>query len=117
MHIVGISTPGRSSAVALLDEKSILFCIEEEKLSRLQEPTDVPRLALERCLQETHLKLSDCRGIAVAERFASAHASRKRASRSVDDERLAGLLRGGPRPTRFDHPLCHAASAYYASGF
>ena len=49
MHILGISTLGRSTSVALIEEQSILFAIEEEKLSR-QESSDVPRLALERCL-------------------------------------------------------------------
>jgi carbamoyltransferase len=30
---------------------------------------------------------------------------------------LLNLLRSGPRPAHFDHHLCHAASAYYTSGF
>ena len=118
MHILGISTLGRSSAVALIDDHSILFAIEEEKLSR-QEAPDIPRLALERCLHENHLRLSDCRAIALAERFASSGRAnrRKRPARSALQQQLHDLLQGGPRPVHFDHHLCHAASAYYTSGF
>ena len=66
LHILGISTPGHDASVALLDE-SPSFALEEEKLTRLQETSHVPRLALQRCLEENHLKLSDCRAIALAE--------------------------------------------------
>ena len=119
MHILGISSLGRSSAVALIDEHSVLFAIEEEKLSR-QEAPDVPRLALERCLHENQLKLSECRAIALAERSAPSsrpHRRNKRPVRSALQQLLQDLLRGGPRPAHFDHHLCHAASAYYSSGF
>jgi carbamoyltransferase len=119
MHILGISTLGQSPAVALIDENSVLFAIEEEKLSR-QESPDIPRLALDRCLHENHLKLSDCRAIAIAERLpasAGTGKKRKRPVRTEAQQQLLGLLRGGPRPTYFEHHLCHAASAYYTSGF
>jgi len=114
MHILGISTLGRSTSVALIEEQSILFAIEEEKLSR-QESSDVPRLALERCLHENHLRLSDLRGIALAERNASKKRSRN--VKSAPQQQLHDLLRGGPRPSHFEHHLCHAASTYYTSGF
>jgi carbamoyltransferase len=118
MHILGISTLGRGSAVALLDENSVLFAMEEEKLNRLQDSLETPRLALERCLSENHLQLSSCRAIAIAERTPAASGSRrKRPPRTAAQERLHQLLRGGPRPSHFDHHLCHAASAYYTSGF
>ena len=120
IRILGISTLGRGSAVALLDESSVLFAIEEEKLNRLQDSLDLPRLALERCLRENRLQLSDCRAIAVATRFATTSppfARGKQPTRTAADDQLRHLLRGGPRPSRFDHHLCHAASAYYTSGF
>ena len=120
MRILGISTIGRGSAVALLDEKSILFAIEEEKLNRLQDALEIPRLALERCLHENQLKPADCRAIALADRSAPlAHSRfrRRRTPRSAFEDLLQPLLRGGPRFSRFDHHLCHAASAYYTSGY
>ncbi len=119
MHILGISTLGRSSAVALIDEHSVLFAIEEEKLSR-QESSDIPRLGLERCLHEYHLKLSDFRAIALAERpepRAPSRSGHRRPARSALQQQLQNILRGGPRPSHFEHHHCHAASAYYTSGF
>src|SRR6516225_2195685 len=114
MHILGISTLGRSTSVALIDDRCILFAIEEEKLSR-QESSDVPRLALERCLHENHLRLSDLRAIALAERYQPKRRSRN--AKSAAQQQLHDQLRGGPRPSHFEHHLCHAASAYYTSGF
>jgi len=104
--------------VALVDEHAVLFAIEEEKLSR-QDSSDIPRLALERCLHENHLKLPDCRAIALAERSPTSRTRQrgKRPVRSASEQQLHSLLGGGPRPTHFDHHLCHAASAYYTSGF
>jgi carbamoyltransferase len=120
MYILGISTIGRGSAVALLDKSSVLFAMEEEKLNRLQDALDIPRLALERCLFENRLKLSDCRSIAIPQRLPAASnssARRKRQKPTNIEDQLRQLLRGGPRPSHFDHHLCHAASAYYTSGF
>jgi carbamoyltransferase len=120
MYILGISTLGRSTAVALIDEQSVLFAIEEEKLSR-NESSEIPRMALERCLHETHTKVSDYRAIALAERppqgVGHSRSRRKRVEVSSAQQQLQNLLRGGPRPAHFDHHLCHAASAYYTSGF
>jgi carbamoyltransferase len=120
MHILGISTLGRGSAVALLNETSVLFAIEEEKLNRLEDTLEIPRLALARCLKENQLQLSDCRAIAVAERLprtSNSSSRRKHRLPTATQEQLRGLLRGGPRPSQFEHHLCHAASAYYTSGF
>lgn len=120
MHILGISTLGRGSAVALLNETSVQFAIEEEKLNRLEDTLEIPRLALARCLKESQLQLSDCRAVAVAERLSRTSNStprRKRQSPTAIQEHLHNLLRGGPRPSHFDHHLCHAASAYYTSAF
>jgi carbamoyltransferase len=118
MYILGISTLGRSSAVALLNGQGVVFAIEEEKLNRLQDTTEIPHLALDRCLLENKLKLPDIHAIGLAERGSRLTPSdRKRHARSAAQDHLHQLLRGGPRLSHFDHHLCHAASAYYASGF
>jgi carbamoyltransferase len=120
MHILGVSTLGRGSAVALLNDASVQFAIEEEKLNRLEDTLEFPRLALARCLRDNQLQLSDCRAIAVAERLpqtARSSSDRRRRPPTSAQEQLRILLLGGPRPSRFDHHLCHAASAYYTSGF
>ena len=101
MHILGISTLGRGSAVALLNDTSVQFAIEEEKLNRLEDTLEIPRLALARCLRENQLQLSDCRAIAVAERFprtSKSSSGRKRRPPTAAQEQLRNLLRGGPRP-------------------
>jgi len=104
--------------VALLDENAVLFAIEEEKLNRQHNSLEIPRLALERCLHETQMKLSEFRAIALADRNVSKDgALRKHSLRSNLQDQLIQLLRDGPRFTRFDHHLCHAASAYYSSDF
>jgi carbamoyltransferase len=115
MYILGISTLGRSSAVALLNDGGAVFAIEEEKLNRLEGVAEVPRLALDRCFLENHLKLSELRAIGLALRLPSP--ARSHRLRSAAQEHLHQLLRGGTRPSPFDHHLCHAASAYYTSGF
>jgi carbamoyltransferase len=120
MNFIAICTNGRGSAVTLTDNSSVVFAIEEDKLNRLQDSLDVPRLALARCLSENHLQLSDCRAIAIAVPHAgpfSSSSQAKRAKPTAADDQLRQLLRGGPRPIRFAHHLCHAASAYYPSGF
>jgi carbamoyltransferase len=114
LRILGISTLGRSSAAALLDEHSVLFAVEEEKLNRLQDFPDVPRLAVERALADSKLELSALRGIALAVRESSGKSGNR--PRTEAHEQLIQLLRGGPRISTFDHHLCHAASAYYTSG-
>ena len=119
MHILGISTLGRGSAVALLNENSVEFAIEEEKLNRLEDTLEIPHLALARCLKQNQLQLSDCGAIAIAERFPPTSKSSPRHGRrppTATREQLRTLLRGGPRPSSFDHHLCHAGSAYYTSG-
>lgn len=120
MNFLGISSLGHGSAVALLNDQGVVFAIEEEKLNRLHDPSEIPQLALDRCLLENHLRLSDCRGVGLADRTItprSSRSKRKRVRHSAAHDRLLHLLRGGPRPSSFDHHLCHAASAYYTSGY
>jgi carbamoyltransferase len=116
MQILGISTLGRGSAVALLDGHDVQFAVEEEKLNRLQDSPDVPRMALDRCFKDMHIDLSALRSVALAVRPQSSR-GRGGASRTEAYEQLRRMLRGGPRLITFDHHLCHAASAYYPSGF
>jgi carbamoyltransferase len=120
MDFLGISSLGHGSAVALLNDRGVLFAIEEEKLNRFQDAIEVPKLALDRCLLENQLKLTDIRAVGLADPTVAAKSSRtrnKRIPHSAAHDHLLHLLRGGPRPARFDHHLCHAASAYYTSGY
>ena len=46
MNILGIATPGPGASAALFDNHNILAAIEEEKLSRTNDPHALPYLAL-----------------------------------------------------------------------
>jgi len=114
MRILGISKLSRDSAVALFDEHSILTALEEEKLTRLQEGSRVPRLAVARAFEHFHLKPSDLSAVALADLPSSR--SRQNTPATAAFVQLRQFLSGGRRILRFDHHLSHAASAYYTSG-
>jgi carbamoyltransferase len=114
MRILGLSKLSRDSAAALLDERSILAALEEEKITRLQEPSYIPRLALARIFEHFRLKPSDLSAVAFAEALPSR--TKQSSSANAAFQQLRQLL-GGHSILRFDHHLSHAASAYYTSGF
>src|SRR5882672_3232866 len=115
MRILGLSKLSRDSAAALFDDHSLLAAIEEAKLTRLQEPSYVPRLAIARILENFRLTPPDFSAIALAELAPTS--SRKNSYATSAFQQLRHLLIGNRRIFRFDHHLAHAASAYYASGF
>ena len=114
MRILGLSKLSRDSAVALFDDRRVLSALEEEKLTRLQEAGYVPRRALAHTFEQFHLKPSDLTAVALADLLASR--GRQTASANAAFQQLRQLL-DGHSILRFDHHLCHAASAYYSSGF
>jgi carbamoyltransferase len=115
MRILGLSKLSRDSAAALFDDHSLLAAIEEAKLTRLQEPSYVPRLAIARILENFQWKPSDLSAIALAE--LSPTSTKKNSYATFAFQQLRHLLAGNRRFFRFDHHLAHAASAYYTSGF
>ena len=117
MNILGISTPGANAAAALFDERGIVAAIEEEKLTRLNESQALPQFALQQVLGAARLNLSDVASIAFADRGTNVRNGRKK--NPSRDAMLAALrqLLSGRRFLSFDHPLCHAASAFYTSDF
>ncbi len=117
MNTLGIATPGPGASVALFDNHNILAAIEEEKLSRTNDPHALPHLALASVLASLSLGLCDIGTIALADRGA---ASKKTRRKNSDHESSLAHLRqllAGRRFFRFDHHLCHAASAFYTSDF
>src|ERR1017187_5232353 len=67
MLVLGIASLDQDSAVALLDEKSILGAIEEEKLDRSLGADNVPNLAMARTLEQHGAKTSDLPVAALAD--------------------------------------------------
>src|ERR1700690_2670205 len=67
MLVLGIASLDQDSAVALLDEKSILGAIEEEKLNRALGAGTVPSRAITRVLEQHGAKPSDLTVAALAD--------------------------------------------------
>lgn len=139
MLILGISSLRRDSAAALFDGTSVLAAIEEEKLSRASGRGGIPREAISRCLELHGARLSDVTLAALADRPREDALREAKFNlnllftrpRAADWTRALGrnfrehtqlrelrqLLSDVPSFLYFDHQECHAASAFYTSGF
>jgi len=135
MLVLGVASLDQDSAVALLDEKSILGAIEEEKVDRAPGVSTVPAAALQRVFEQNNITPADLDAAALADSSQEARlresglgskfsANRKR--RSARDLRkgtvipqLREALAGDstPKLLQYEHHLCHAASTYYTSDF
>jgi carbamoyltransferase len=141
MLILGVSDLEHNPGVALFDGRSAvpLAAIEEEKLERTLADAAVPTRAIDYCLQQIDARRSDIRAIAIAGRprrawrreerlrsdlLASGAVPRRaawsggRVSRRLARQELLRRYVGRDLPfLSFEHHLCHAASAFYASSF
>ena len=137
--MLGIGSYGRNSSVTLADDTSVLFAIEEEKISRSSGMGGIPRRSIELALKQAGVELSDISAVGIARRLRAAWTreaafrlslsfSRPRAAdwtqaigrnfRELNQLReLERLLGNRLQLTSFEHHLCHAASAFYTSGF
>lgn len=135
MLVCGISNFDHDSALALFGDGRLLAAVEEEKLSRNPAQGGVPHLAWAKCLTLAGASAADVSVIAVAsrprhawlraERMRSGNAHANGAVHSLG--RIASKLEALrqfrltlPQPislVHYEHHLCHAASAYYASPF
>lgn len=142
MHILGISSLEHDPAAALLGEKGITAAVEEGKLLRTRASDGIPREAIDFCLAKARVPWQDLRSIAIASRpalawsrqaiFRAREAFRAPISsgyyeakalgkfaRELNNLRILGVFDGNPKRSLlcFEHALCHAASAFYASPF
>jgi carbamoyltransferase len=124
MYILGISAMSHDSAAALLDDSGIVAAIEEGKLARTRTIGGIPRAAIQFCLERAGITWNDVGHIAVARQPSgpfSPQARRAPDGRGPESHDVAALRRlAGGKPDRIktlDHHLCHAASAFYPSGF
>lgn len=142
MHILGLSAMGHDSTAALLGDRGILAAIEEGKLERTRSFEGIPRAAIRYCLDRAGIDWPALDCIAIASRpgraFARQSLLRARLAplapvsssyflnkafgelgRDLNNFRILRDLAGRPegRVESFDHHLCHAASAFYASPF
>jgi len=140
VSILGISGLAHDSAAALLADNGIIAAIEESKLVRRRATTGIPREAIRFCLERAGTGWRDVECVAVASRPVRAWARhamlRARLTpfapvpsgyyqtkalgelgRELNNGRLLQLLGESSkvRVVHLEHPLCHAASAFYAS--
>jgi carbamoyltransferase len=137
--VLGISDLEHDSAVALLDSHRPVAAIEEDKLIRSPGKGGLPRLALNECLRQVGAQAKDISlvGLAFRPRHAWLREQRFRLSLLVSrpgasfgtgdlgrvyrelnhDWHLRQLFHSRAPLIYFEHHLCHAASAYYASEF
>jgi carbamoyltransferase len=59
MRVLGISCYYHDSAAALVDEASILFAIQEERLSRVKHDARFPALSIGRALESAQMRVND----------------------------------------------------------
>src|SRR5271156_1693272 len=112
MYILGISAMSHDSAAALLDDAGIVAAIEEGKLARTRTIGGIPRAAIQFCLERAGITWRDLAKIAVASQPSES------ASESENIRILKQMAGVSPERVRvFDHHLCHAASAFYASPY
>lgn len=142
MYILGLSSMEHDPAAALLNERGIVAAIEEGKLARSRRAEGIPRLAIQHCLNRAGIDWRAIDRIAIASRPAIAWRRqtlfRARLAplsplssgyflnkafgefgRELNNFRIVRSLAGAPegRVAGYDHHLCHAGSAYFASGF
>jgi len=141
-YIVGVSAPRLDAAAALLNQSGIEAAIEESKLLRLRTYNGVPQTAIRLCLHQARIDWHDVEVIAIASRPVRSWLRQAWAqtasntfldrphtycltevigdsARELNVSRIVQKMSGnsGHRTIAFDHHLCHAASAFYASPF
>jgi carbamoyltransferase len=142
MYILGVSAMGHHSAAALLGDSAIVAGIEESKLTRNRTASGIPREAIRFCLERAGISWNQIAHVAIASNPRSAWKRQtlfraRRAAvapvqssyflnkalgelgRELNNQRLVKQMSGSgtAQVESFDHHLCHAASAYYASAF
>jgi carbamoyltransferase len=144
VYILGLTTLG-DSAATLIRDGEIIAAAEEERFSRIKHHLGFPYMAIQYCLEEAGITISDVAHIGLywkpwvlrhkaLQALKSAFISRDmfkarldRGIKRVGDNYLGMLAHPrrirnhfGPSDFRFhflDHHQCHAASAFFVSSF
>jgi carbamoyltransferase len=139
MLVLGFSDFERASTVALLHGQQPIAAIEEEKLSRISAHNGLPRLGIDYCLRQAGVRPQDIGAVALTGRPRRAWFREERLRLDVLTTRPDGHAKvwsAGPLVRRvrrvkelrqlfgasvpflgFEHHLCHASSAFFASPF
>jgi carbamoyltransferase len=142
MYFLGLSALAHNTAAALLNGSEIVAAIEESKLTRSRSANGIPRVAIRFCMEQARIDWQDISAIAVANRpwrtwtrrtachsrfflgapISSAYYESKaigELATELNNHRILRTMLQNPKAPvlAFDHHLCHAASAFYASGY
>jgi carbamoyltransferase len=125
VYILGLSTMSHDPAATLIGNQGVIAAIEEGKLTRTRVADGIPRAAIQFCLEREGISIKDLDGVAIAGP-ASVSAAGQRSITEVLNELGTGTnilpfaqksVKAAARSIRnFDHHLCHASSAFFASG-
>jgi carbamoyltransferase len=140
MFLLGLSAMGHDPAAALLQDGKVVAAIEEGKLARTRTLEGIPRAAIHYCMSRAGIDWRDIERVAVAScparacsrqtffrakylplaPISTAYYMNKafgELGRELNNLRILREMAGPPahRVSEFDHHLCHAASAFYAS--
>jgi carbamoyltransferase len=144
VYILGLTTLG-DAAATLIRDGEIVAAAEEERFSRIKHHSGFPYEAIRYCLKEAGIRIADIAHVGLywkpwvlrhkaVQAFRSGFISRQmfrarldRGVKQIGDSYLGmfaypGLIRKhfGPGKFRFhflEHHRCHAASAFFVSGF
>lgn len=140
MYFLGLSALAHNVAAAVVSDSGIAAAIEESKLVRARDASGIPRMAIRLCMEKAGIDWSEVSAIAVANRpwrswsrraafhsrsvplapISSAYYQSKaigELATELNNQRILRAISGDARVPvlTFDHHLCHAASAFYAS--
>lgn len=142
MYFLGLSALAHNTAAALLNGSEIVAAIEESKLTRSRNAYGIPRAAIRFCMEQAQIEWRDVSAVAVANRpwrtwsrrtachsrfflgapISSAYYESRAIGELATELNNHRIIRMMSHDSRvpvlgFDHHLCHAISAFYASGF
>ncbi|HXN17225.1 MAG TPA: carbamoyltransferase C-terminal domain-containing protein [Candidatus Binatus sp.] len=125
MYILGLSSMRHDPAAALIGDQGVIAAIEEGKLTRTRLAGGIPRAAIQFCLERGQISMKDLDRIAIAGHTSVSPVDRQSITNVLNElGKGSNSLRltqknakSAARSIRnFDHHLCHAASAFFASG-
>ena len=140
MYVLGIAHDLVISSACLIKNGKIIFAISEERLNRIKQYKGFPRLSIEACLNFAKIKFSDLDRVSIgwnplntmsypSESWSKVSRNRMEYLYSIPnhlsyfkkfiniDNLEQNLYNKGPKITYHNHQLCHAAGAFYQSGF
>jgi carbamoyltransferase len=135
MKIIGLNIYHADSAACLMDNGKLLSAIEEERINRVKHWAGFPSRSINFCLENNNLIANNIDCIAINSNTLSnafekikylifnlkknikgnikRHIKKNLISKSISDLKFNKEI----KILRFDHHLCHIASAYYPSNF